>query len=75
MKKIFATLLLLTPLMVSADDFGMNVPEWKDFAPKTFVDVQEPKLFKNENINMNFNLILYFLFLPSLCEASKLKRL
>lgn len=43
MKQITALLALLIPLAVFADDFGTNVPEWKDFAPSAFVDVKEPK--------------------------------
>lgn len=43
MKQIIALLALLIPLTVFADDFGTNIPEWKDFAPSAFVDVKEPK--------------------------------
>ena len=43
MKKFLATVLLLFPLSVFAEDFGLNVPQWKDFAPTAFVDVKEPK--------------------------------
>lgn len=43
MKKFLATVLLLLPLSVFAEDFGLNVPQWKDFAPTAFVDVKEPK--------------------------------
>ena len=54
MKKILATIMLLIPLAVVADDFGIKVPEWKDFAPKSFVDVQEPKLFKRLNVTAKY---------------------
>ena len=43
MKKILLALTLLLPLSVIAEDFGLNVPQWKDFAPTAFVDVKEPK--------------------------------
>ena len=43
MKKFIATLLLLVPLSALAvDDFGLNVPQWKDFAPTAYIDVKEP---------------------------------
>ena len=31
------------PIAVLADDFGANIPEWKDFAPTAYIDVKEPK--------------------------------
>ncbi len=43
MKRVLVSLALLVPLACLADDFGANVPEWKDFAPTAFVDVKEPK--------------------------------
>lgn len=55
MKKIFVFLCLLTPLSALAvDDLGLKVPEWKDYAPSAFVDVQEPKRLGK------FNLILRY---------------
>lgn len=54
MKKILAIIMLFIPLVAVADDFGIKVPEWKDFAPKTFVDVQEPKLFKRLNVTAKY---------------------
>ena len=53
MKKILATMMLLIPLTAIADDFGMKVPEWKDFAPKSFVDVDEPR-FKRLNVTAKY---------------------
>lgn len=50
MKKIVLSLLLLLPLSVFADDFGIKAPEWKDFAPSAFVDVKEPKGLGKFNI-------------------------
>ena len=44
MKKILAGLLLILPLAVFAEeDFGIKVPQWKDFAPTAYIDVKEPK--------------------------------
>ena len=44
MKKIIALLLLSLPLAAFAEeDFGVIVPEWKDFTPKAFADVKQPK--------------------------------
>ena len=54
MKKALITLALLLPLGAFANDYGIKVPEWKDFAPKTFVDVQEPKWFKRLNVTAKY---------------------
>ena len=54
MKKTLITLALLLPLGAFASDYGIKVPEWKDFAPKTFVDVHEPKLFKRLNVTAKY---------------------
>ncbi len=44
MKKFFAISLLLIPLCVLADDtIEIDEPQWKDFAPKAFIEVNEPK--------------------------------
>ena len=43
MKKLLLASLLLLPFSVFAEDFGLNVPQWKDFAPTAFIDVSEPK--------------------------------
>lgn len=43
MKKLLTSFLLILPISVLADDFGMRVPEWKDFAPTAFINVKEPK--------------------------------
>ena len=44
MKKFLTTLFLILPLMVFAEeDFGIKVPQWKDFAPTAYIDVKEPK--------------------------------
>ena len=54
MKKIFAVLLLMLPLASFADDLGLNEPQWKDFVPKTFVDVQEPKGLGRFNVTAKY---------------------
>jgi len=55
MKRFIAVCLLLTPLLVFAEqDMGVNVPEWSDFAPKAFVDVKEPKGFSKWNPNYQY---------------------
>ena len=44
MKKILALSLLILPLAAfAADDFGVTIPEWSDFAPPAFVNVKEPR--------------------------------
>lgn len=53
MKKIVALILLLIPLAAFAEqDFGVNVPEWKDFAPKAYINVQAPKGLSKWNPNV-----------------------
>lgn len=55
MKKILTALLLLVPLAVLADnDYGMNVPKWEDFAPKAFVNVDEPKGLGKLNVTAKY---------------------
>ena len=54
MKKILLALTLLLPLSVIAEDFGLNVPQWKDFAPKAFIDVQEPKRLGKFNVTAKY---------------------
>ena len=54
MKKILLALLLILPLTTFADDLGLKEPEWKDFAPSAFVDVQEPKVFKRLNVTAKY---------------------
>lgn len=47
MKKIFFLLALLAPVCVIANETvsleGLTEPEWKDFVPPAYVDVEEPK--------------------------------
>lgn len=43
MKRFLVLLAFLLPISAFADDFGLNIPKWKDFAPTAFIDVKEPK--------------------------------
>lgn len=36
-------MLILPIAVIAEEDFGVKIPEWKEFAPTAFVDVQEPK--------------------------------
>ena len=37
-----------------AEEFGLNIPEWKDFAPSAFVDVKEPKGLGKLNVTAKY---------------------
>ena len=54
MKKLLLSLCLVIPLAVFAEDFGLNVPQWKDFAPKAFIDVQPPKGLGKLNVTAKY---------------------
>lgn len=55
MKKFLLSLALLLPLIAFAnEDFGINIPQWEDFAPKTFVDVKEPKGIGKFNVTAKY---------------------
>lgn len=54
MKKFFISLALLLPLASFAEDFGLNIPQWKDFAPTAFVDVNEPKGIGKFNVTAKY---------------------
>ena len=55
MKKFIAVLLLSLPLASFAEeDFGVNVPEWKDFTPKAFADIQQPRGFGKLNVTASY---------------------
>ena len=55
MKKIILACMLLTTVSVFAEeDFGVNVPEWSDFAPKAFVNIREPKGLQKLNANSKY---------------------
>ena len=55
MKRFIAFCLLIMPLAVLAEtDYGVNVPEWSDFAPKAFVNVKQPKGLGKLNITAKY---------------------
>lgn len=54
MKKLLASLLLLVPITVMADDLGVTVPQWKDFTPPAFIDVKEPKGLGKLNLTAKY---------------------
>ena len=54
MKKFLAALLLVLPISVMAEEFGLNVPEWKDFAPSAYADVKEPKGLGKLNVTAKY---------------------
>ena len=54
MKKFLVALSFVLPLATFADDLGLNEPQWKDFVPKTFVDVQEPKGLGRFNVTAKY---------------------
>ena len=54
MRRIIVSLALLLPLVAFAEDFGLNVPQWKDFAPTAFADVNEPKGLGKFNVTAKY---------------------
>ena len=55
MKKFIIVCLLVCPLIAFAEeDFGVNVPEWNDFAPTAFINVKEPKGFGKLNVTTKY---------------------
>lgn len=54
MKKFLAIILLLLPLSIMAEDFSLNVPQWKDFAPTAYIDIEKPKRFAKLNVTANY---------------------
>jgi len=55
MKKFIALCLLLLPFGVFAyEDYGVNVPEWSDFAPTAFVNVKEPRGLGKLNVTAKY---------------------
>ena len=55
MKKLLLSLILLTPIVVNATNFGIVEPAWEDFAPSSFVDVKAPKgLLGKLNVTANY---------------------
>lgn len=55
MKRFIVLCLLILPLSALAEeDFGVNVPEWSDFAPSAFTDVKEPKGLGKLNLTTRY---------------------
>ena len=54
LKRIIISLTILLPLASVAEDFSLNVPQWKDFAPSAFVDVREPKKMGKFNVTAKY---------------------
>lgn len=74
MKKILTALLLLVPLAVLADnDYGMNVPKWEDFAPKAFVNVDEPKGLGKLNVTAKYWYERRLTFYDDLAECREME--
>ena len=74
MKKFLAATLLLIPLAVSASsDYGMNVPKWEDFAPKAFVNVDEPKGLGKLNVTAKYWYERRLAFYDSLAECREME--
>lgn len=47
-------LLFLTSLPCYANDFRINIPQWKDFAPSAYIDVKEPKGIGKFNVTAKY---------------------
>lgn len=73
MKKLFAAVLLLLPLAASADDFGITVPQWKDFVPTAYINVKEPKGLAKLNPNNKYWYERKLTFDESINECSALE--
>ena len=74
MKKILTALLFLVPLAVLADnDYGMNVPKWEDFAPKAFVNVDEPKGLGKLNVTAKYWYERRLTFYDDLAECREME--
>ena len=55
MKRFITFCLLILPVVVFAEqDFGVNVPEWEDFAPTAFVNIKEPKGLGKLNVTARY---------------------
>lgn len=73
MKKLLLVSLLLLPFSVFADDFGLNVPQWKDFAPTAFIDVSEPKGLGKYNATARYWYERKLAFEEGILECSSLE--
>ena len=54
MKKFLVAIMLLLPLTAIAEDYALNVPQWRDFVPCAFVDVKEPKGLGKLNLTAKY---------------------
>ena len=54
MKKVLVALFLILPLACIAEEFGLNVPQWKDFAPSAYVNVEAPKKLGKFNVTAKY---------------------
>ena len=54
MKKILIALFLIVPLGVNAGTYSPKEPEWKDFAPSAYVDVEAPKRLGKFNVTAKY---------------------
>lgn len=73
MKKLLASLLLLIPIAAIADDLGVTVPEWKDFAPQAYIDVKAPKGLGKLNVTARYWYDRRVAFEESITECSELE--
>ena len=53
-KKILLLMVLALPFVVLADDCGVKVPAWSDFAPSLYVEVKEPTKWNKLNVIGNY---------------------
>jgi len=53
-KFIILCALLIPAVALAADDAGITIPDWSDFAPKTFVDVKAPKGISKFNVTAKY---------------------
>lgn len=75
MKKILLLIAFLLPLSVFASDYGVHVPEWEDFAPPIFVDVEEPKGLGKFNVVAKYWYQRKVEFHDALAECRELENL
>ena len=54
MKKFFLAIVFLSTLSCFAEDFGLNIPEWKDFAPTAFINIDKPKGIGKFNVTAKY---------------------
>lgn len=55
MNRFILICMFMIPMVTFAEnDYGVNVPEWKDFAPTAFVNVKEPKGIGKLNVTVKY---------------------